>query len=633
MPRHPGRTAAATALAVATVLAVAALGLTAPAISAAAPARPAAAAPARPAAGAPAAAPAGAPAGRWAGCSAGARTLAPRGSRMYPETGNGGYTSVHTAVHLTYDAATNRFLRGTHVVLTDRATQCLTSFSLDLERTSVNSAAGPRLTVGAVLVDGRPARFRFVQPTYPGDPRGQDDPNPLAHQASEVNPVGGPRHNPLPPACTPELTSTSAQRQDAKNGTPCPADKLVITPRRVIPDGAPFTVSVSYTGRPGVHNDGDGTTEGWFRARDGGFVTTEPVGTEDWMPLNDYPAAKPTYDFYDTIGRGETALANGILMARTRHRPDRAFPRGSVTWHWHSPAPVASYLVEDSVGKYHLTERTARGGRRYYEAQDTSISAKQQAKNLKIMNLQQNITQFESQLSGPFPFTSDGVVVGTPQASFEEEMQTMITFAGGEIDTDTLYHENMHQWWGDHVTEAGYTMTFYKEGLATLAEYLFAARQAQARAGGPATAAGRAAFQASLVAQFNRGYGSAGGFWTQAPSDPTPFSLFDSASTYDRPGLTYIALRQILGAGRFDRALAAIQRRYGGRSITEPELTAAFARWLPNRSPACGARLRAFFTQWFDTGYPAGGGARRPQVTGPGLAGPGFYAVPGCTHR
>ena len=69
------------------------------------------------------------------------------------------------------------------------------------------------------------------------------------------------------------------------------------------------------------------------------------------------------------------------------------------------------------------------------------------------MNQQQDITDFESQFNGPFPFTSDGIIIGTPDASFEEEMQTMITFAGGEIDLDTLYHENMHQWWGDNVTE------------------------------------------------------------------------------------------------------------------------------------------------------------------------------------
>ena len=62
---------------------------------------------------------------------------------MYPDTGNGGYTSVHTDVDLVYDAAANTFLPGNHVVLTDRATQCLTSFSLDFERRSADPEAGP----------------------------------------------------------------------------------------------------------------------------------------------------------------------------------------------------------------------------------------------------------------------------------------------------------------------------------------------------------------------------------------------------------------------------------------------------------------------------------------------------------
>ena len=75
-------------------------------------------------------------AGSGAACSPGAHTLAPVGSHVYPETGNGGYTSVHTDVHMVYDADTNMFLPGNNVTLTDRATQCLTSFSLDFERTS-----------------------------------------------------------------------------------------------------------------------------------------------------------------------------------------------------------------------------------------------------------------------------------------------------------------------------------------------------------------------------------------------------------------------------------------------------------------------------------------------------------------
>ena len=172
---------------------------------------------------------AGAPAGETGHCSAGAHTLAPPGSRLYPDTGNGGYTSVHTLVHLVYDATTNQFLPGNGVTLTDRATQCLTSFSLDFERKSANTTAGPDMTVRSVTVNGKPAAFMFVQPTYPGDPHGQNDPNPAAHEASQTSPVGGPHHNPLPPACSPELPSTKVP-PNSLNGTQCPANKLVITP-------------------------------------------------------------------------------------------------------------------------------------------------------------------------------------------------------------------------------------------------------------------------------------------------------------------------------------------------------------------------------------------------------------------
>ena len=562
-----------------------------------------------------------------AGCSAGAHTLAPAGSRMYPETGNGGYTSVHTDVNMVYDASTNMFLPGNNVALTDRATQCLTSFSLDFERQSANTADGPDMAVQSVTVNGGPAGFTFEQPTYPGDPNGQDDPDPLAHEASQLNPVGGAGNNPLPPACSPELPNTSVD-PDSLDGTQCPANKLVITPPAAIKDGSTFTVVVNYTGKPGVHNDGDGTTEGWFRASGGSFVTTEPVGTEDWMPLNDYPAAKPTYDFYDTVNAGKTTVANGDLVSTTQNAPDTNFPGGSVTYHWHSAATIASYLVEDSVGNYTFSTRPGSDGITYKEAQDNSISATQQATNKAIMDEQQDITDFESQFNGPFPFDTDGVVVGTPSASFEEEMQTMITFAGGRIGLSTFYHENMHQWWGDNVTESNYTMTFFKEGMAQLAQYMLTARNAQTAAGGPGTATGQAAFQGSLIAQFNTNYGRGASFWSEAPSDPMPVSLFDNSPTYVRPATAYIALWQILGTDSFTSVLQQIQRTYGGGSITEAQLEAAFERGLPNKSAACRSQLSQFFTGWFDTAYPSGTAAK-PDITGPGLAGPGFYGTHG----
>src|SRR5437763_14622549 len=66
-------------------------------------------------------------------CSAGAHTLSAPGSHVYPETGNGGYKSLHTGVHLVYDAPSNRVLTGHPRTLTDRATPRLPSFRLHFE--------------------------------------------------------------------------------------------------------------------------------------------------------------------------------------------------------------------------------------------------------------------------------------------------------------------------------------------------------------------------------------------------------------------------------------------------------------------------------------------------------------------
>ena len=144
-----------------------------------------------------------------AGCSAGAHTLAPAGSHVYPETGNGGYISLHTDVHMVYDAVPNRFLTGNNVVLSDRATQCLTDFSLDFERRSAATAAALTSACSRSSVNGVPARFRFVQPTYPGDPQGPERSRPAGPPGLGGRPGRRAQHNLLPPACTPELHSTA----------------------------------------------------------------------------------------------------------------------------------------------------------------------------------------------------------------------------------------------------------------------------------------------------------------------------------------------------------------------------------------------------------------------------------------
>src|SRR5262249_48610659 len=143
---------------------------------------------------------------------------------------------------------------------------------------------------------------------------------------------------------------------------------------------------------------------------------------------------------------------------------------GTRTFHWKSDEPIASYLVENSMGHYVMYEPHTTSGVLYYEAQAAGITPTKQTSNKAIMDTQDQITAFQTQFNGPFPFDADGVIIGIPNASFEEEMQTKITFAGGSISVGTFHHENMHQWWGDNVSEGNYNLTFFKEGYADLSE-------------------------------------------------------------------------------------------------------------------------------------------------------------------
>lgn len=549
------------------------------------------------------------------GCGPGTRTLSRPGAILYPETGNGGYLSDHTDVKLVYDSNRNRFLAGTAVELELTATRCLTELSLDFEAGDPGGGRrGPRLRVRHVAIDGAEAGYRFVRPTYPGDPKGQDDPDPRAHQMAQQKPVGGPKHNPLPPACSPSLGPR--QKPHARDGRMCPKTKLVVVPEDPVPAGDRFTVRIEYTGRPGTHRAPDGAREGWWRAPHGGVTNTEPIGTQAWMPLNNHPSAKPTYDFRIRTQRRRTAIASGEYRGTETHPPDRRFRHGSKTVSWHSPDPIASYLPMVLVGRYFF-RKVRRGGITYRLLQDRKVPARERPANWRILRQLPRTTRFLGRWNGTFPFTTDGAAVTIP-GNDDMEMQTLIIFGGGGLDLPTLYHENMHEWWGDEVSQASYNMVFFKEGLATFAEILHRADADQRRRGG------KRAFRRSLVRQFTETYGYGGRFWRQAPSHPRPNMYFSGASTYLRPGAAYTALYLNLGRGRFKAALRTLRTHAGG-TVNRRQWQRAFTDQAPN--DRCRTSLNHFFRQWFDTRYRPGKRPHRPRLTAPGLPG---RTPPGC---
>ena len=356
----------------------------------------------------------------------GAHTLAQPGDRVYPDIGNGGYASVHSDVHIGYDAIANQFLPGTHVDLQQRSTQCLSDFSLDFDRhNSVTSTTvpGPDFTVQSVTVDGRPATFKFVQPTYPGDPNGQDDPDPLAHRTGLTTPINA--DNPNPPACPP--TSSAA----AGRTPPMRRHKLVITPAAPIPSATDFSVTVNYTGRAGVRPSPTGT-EGWFRnataGSEGAMVTSEPTGTS-LDPAQQPPVGQAHLRHLRHRHQGQAARARPRSpRGSRRQRGGRELPRRL------DELPLEVLRADRELpGREQCRQLRADRALRavsgviYYEAQSSAIPAAQKATNAAVMHQQEDITLFQTQFNGPFPFSTNGVIVGIPTAGFEEEMQTKIT--------------------------------------------------------------------------------------------------------------------------------------------------------------------------------------------------------------
>ena len=217
------------------------------------------------------------------------------------------------------------------------------------------------------------------------------------------------------------------------------------------------------------------------------------------------------------------------------------------------------------------------------------------------MDQQEAITHFQEQFSGPFPFNANGIVVALPDASFEEEMQTKIVFVGGTIggaQGTNVEHVRARE----HAPVVGRQR---RRGRAQ-ADVVQGgpgddrrvlqdrAKDAANAVGGQGTAAGDAAFEASLVSplrhQLQHDLGDV--LERRAVEPDLGHDERHRNNAYMRPGTAYLALRAILGKDNYNAALHYIQTAYRGGSMTEENLKKEFQKYLPNQSPGLPQQAR-----------------------------------------
>jgi aminopeptidase N len=355
------------------------------------------------------------------------------------------------------------------------------------------------------------------------------------------------------------------------------AKKLVVAPATRLGEGERFLIVIRYRGRPRPVTDPDGTLEGWIRTDDGALAIGEPVGTAAWLPCNDVPADKASFDFRLTVPGRLTGVANGRLIAV--HRRD-----GRATFVWRETQPMAPYLAVVDIGRSHL-ERSEVAGRPAWLAVDSGLKSAGRS----VLDRFAEIVGFESRAFGPYPFEALGSIVDPAPLEYAAlETQTRPIYFS-RADRTTVVHEMAHQWFGDSVGLTGWPEIWLNEGFATWAEWYYAERHG-----------GRSAHQVFM--RLYRTPATATDFWSPPPGHPGTVEHLFAPSIYERGGMALQALREEIGMGTFLTLLRRWTAEHRHANATIPQ-------FIDLAEEVSGRDLDKLFDDWlYLRGKPPGYG-------------------------
>jgi aminopeptidase N len=353
--------------------------------------------------------------------------------------------------------------------------------------------------------------------------------------------------------------------------------KLIVDPRRVLPQGRPFSVTVAYSGVPQPIQDPDGSFESWFNTDDGAFVVGEPIGSQGWFPNNNTPRDKATFEMRTSVPAGLTVLGNGSPLGTSTRN-------GQTTWHWREQHPMSTYLATSTLGLFDVRRGNAPGGVRVFDAVDSAFTPAQKTTAYAALDREPEIVGSHSTLYGRYPFDIVGAAVDRASfVGYALESQSISNY-DRPPSNGTVAHEIAHQWYGNSVTPRYWKDIWLNEGFATYAEWL------QSEQSGGATA--QEIFEDVYATPADNS------LWTPVTADPGRDDIYH-ATVYERGAMTLHVLRTTVG----DRAFFRLIKSWATLNRNGNVTTAAFIR---HSERVAGRQLDDLFTKWvYSSGKPS----------------------------
>ncbi|WP_037412103.1 M1 family metallopeptidase [Candidatus Solirubrobacter pratensis] len=365
-------------------------------------------------------------------------------------------------------------------------------------------------------------------------------------------------------------------------------EDIVITPRKPLRAGARFLVTVAnYTAVPTEPDPADGATEAFFVHSAGSATAGQPNWAHYFLPSNDHPRDKATFDIRFDVPAGQTAVANGVLAAKWTDR-------GRAHFIYVQRQPMATELIQLAVGQYDVTNLGVHSGVFLRDVTAKPITARINP----LLDVTPAQIDWMQARVGSYPFDTYGSLVVEADLGFALETQTLELIDTSWFDDysqgvwePTLLHEMSHMWFGDSVAPYSWSDLWLNEGHASWYEFLYAEEKGELAddTEGYPDDTGYASVDDLMRAVYAHG--------DQWRADDGPVAAPKSADTlfsfqvYHGGALVLYALRQVVGAATFQRIERAWLQRYEGRSASTDDFIAL-------ASQVSGRDLTGFLRDW-----------------------------------
>jgi hypothetical protein len=308
--------------------------------------------------------------------------------------------------------------------------------------------------------------------------------------------------------------------------------------------------------------------------RDGGIMQEigEPTRAHYLVPMADYPAQKAPWRVVVDVPQGMTLAFSGRTIGVRRLADGR---RRFVAA---SDGPVVPDILQLAVGRLRLVRGPTVDGVQLRSYLPPSAVASSR----RALALLPGEIRTMTRLLGPFPFPRYGLLATPHGGDLEDQTLTLVSVAelrNLNVTGPVLFHELVHEWFGDSVSEARWSDLWLAEGHAVYytSVYAYGADRKSweaddrsvrrlLRKDGPIAAPRLSAFPDRALA---------------------PYGLVP----YNGGALALYALRTRVGEARFQQIERAFVKRYHDRAASTQD-------YLRVVEQLAGTKTRTWFSHW-----------------------------------